>query len=740
MVSVIIAEKPDAAMRLAQALSNGRPEKKTSEFGVDYYEFTRNGKKHIVVAAVGHLFNLKQAVGGWTYPIFDVKWIPSYEAVGKSAFSEKYFKTIQQLAKNGSEYFIACDYDTEGSVIGYNILKFLCEREDARRMKFSTLTKPDLVKAYEEASPHLDIRNIEAGIARHTLDFYYGINTSRALTLAIKKSSPRFAVLSAGRVQGPTLSILAEKEQEIMKFKPKPFWQIQINVNIGGQEVIAVYEEDKVWSKDEAEKIFKETKGKNAVVESVTTKQYRQSPPNPFNITSLQTESYRLFGYSPQQTLNIAQGLYTRAYVSYPRTSSEKLPPQIGYKEILKAVASLKKYKELADEILKQKELKPTEGKGVDSAHEAIHPTIEPPEDIKRLRGPEQKIYDLIVRRYLTHFATESLRESMQIVLNVNGYKFVTTGRRTVEKGWMKYYGPYARLDEIVLPELEKGDKVATKKTEMLSKETQPPPRFSQASIIKEMDKRGLGTRATRAAILQTLYDRGYVADKSVRVTSLGLELAKVLKKYVPDFVDEKLTKHFDAELDKILQGKAKKEKIFNEAKKALIKICEEFKKNEINIGKELGKAIVTTQEDVSTLGVCKNCGGNLKVLFSIFTKKHFVGCTNYNKCKICGFSKKACKCKCGICGQEKGKCKDVWKDKTWNPVCNTGYPLPHGASFQRLDKTCEKCGTPMITVIRKGKRPFRMCLDPKCETKKDWGKPRKGKKAIAVKVKAKKK
>lgn len=738
MSTVIIAEKPDAAMRIAQALAESKLVKNTSPQGVDYYEFIRNGKKHTVVAAVGHLFNLKQNSKGWTYPIFDADWIPSYKAMGKSLFSEKYFSTIEWVAKNigKADLISAADFDNEGALIAFNIIRFIFKQKDAKRMKFSTLTKQDLIKAYEEASQHLDWPNIISGETRHWLDWIWGINASRALTIAVKKFSPRFSIISAGRVQGPTLSILAEKELEIKKFKPKPYWQLQLLLSLGKQEIIAGYEVEKLWKKDEAEKIFKECKDKDAVVEKVSTKQYKQSPPVPFNITSLQTEAYRLFGYSPQQTLNIAQGLYTRAYISYPRTSSEKLPPQIGYKKILEAIAEIPKYSKLAAEILKLKELKPPEGKGVDPAHEAIHPTVEPPKDIKKLRGPEQKIYDLIVRRYLSHFAKESMRESMQVLLFVGKHKFHLSGRRTMEKGWMEYYGPYARVDEIILPMLKKGDKVKAKKLDMLSKHTEPPPRFSQASIIKEMDKRGLGTRATRAAILQTLYDRGYIIEKSVRVTDLGLELAKVLKNYVPDFVDENLTKEIESELEKVFSGKIKKEKVIEEAKKAITKICKEFKENEDKIGKELGKAVVVTQEDKNTLGVCKNCGGNLKVLFSIFTKKHFVGCTSYNKCKVCGFSKTACKCKCLICGQPKGKCKDPWKEKTWNPSCSTGYPLPFGATFQRLGKTCDKCGTPIITVIRKGKRPFRMCLDPKCETKKDWGKPKKEAKKKIVKQK----
>jgi len=699
--TIIVCEKPDAMDHIAKALAEKSLNKKTSKYGVDYYEFLRNGKKHIAVAAVGHLFNLKQKSKGWDYPVLDnIEWIPSFKAIKKSAFSEKYFKTIEEIAKNGSDYIVACDYDAEGSLIGFNILRFLCEKKDGKRMLFSTLTKPDLIKSYESMAPHLDWGNILAGETRHYLDYFYGVSTSRALTLAIKKNAKRFAILSAGRVQAPTLVLLADKELEIKRFVPKPYWQLQLILVINDNEVIALYEKDKLWDRPEAEKIFKACKDKPAIVDDIKKKKYVQTPPVPFNITSLQTEAYRFFGYSPQMTMSIAQKLYTSAYVSYPRTSSEQLPVQIGYREILEALSKIKKYEALCKALLALPQLKPVEGKKIDPAHEAIHPTVEPPKDIKKLIGPAQKIYDLICRRFFSVFAKEAIRESVQVLINVNGYKFSTTGRRTLEKGWMEFYGPYAKFDEIVFPDLKKGDKLNIKKLELLSKETSPPPRFSQASIIKEMDSLGLGTRATRSVILQTLYDRNYVMDKSIKVTGLGLKIASVIKKYVPDFADEKLTRKFEKDLEEIMQGKEKKEKVLNKARKAVIKICEEFKQHEDKIGKELGEAIIQTQNDKAILGPCPDCGKDLKILFSPRTRKFFVGCTGY-------------------------------KDG-----CRRGFPLPHNASFQRLDKICDKCNTPIIMVYRKGKRPFKMCLSTSCSSKANWGKPKK----ISKKIKKPKK
>jgi len=690
MNSIIICEKPDAMERIAKALAERDLKRRTSRYGIDYYEFIRNGENHIAVSAVGHLFNLKQTSIGFDYPIFDAEWIPSYEATKKSGFSERYFKTLGEIARSiDGEMISACDFDNEGSLIAERIIKLIFKKEDGKRMKFSTLTKQDLINAYENMMPHLDVNNITAGETRHYLDWMYGINTSRALTLSIKKFSKRFSLLTAGRVQAPTLVILADRELEIKNFVSTPYWQLQLVLLINGNEIIAFFEEEKIWDKNRAEKILDECKGKPAAVEDVKAKKYKQYPPPPFNITSLQTEAYRLFGYSPQQTMSIAQGLYTKAYISYPRTSSEKLPPQIGYRQILEALSKIEDYKQLCNTLL-SKELKPVQGKFTDSAHEAIHPTVEPPESIKKLNFHEQRIYDLICKRFFSVFAQPAIRESSQVIFNVNNYRFLTGGLRTIERGWMDFYKPYYRLDDLLLPNVKKGDIFDVKDLDILNKQTSPPPRYSQASIIKEMEKRGLGTRATRSVILQTLYDRDYITGRSIHVSELGIKMADVIKKYVPDFADEKLTRKFEKELEKIVEGKDEKEKILKKAKRAIVKISKEFKQNEEEIGKELEEAIAKTQGEKSILGRCPSCGKDLKIMFSPKTRKYFVGCTGYKE------------------------------------GCKTIYPLPHGASIYKTNKVCEKCKTPIIKVYRRGRRPFNMCLDPKCETKADWGKSKK--------------
>jgi DNA topoisomerase-1 len=336
----------------------------------------------------------------------------------------------------------------------------------------------------------------------------------------------------------------------------------------------------------------------------------------------------------------------------------------------------------------------------------------------------------------LSVFGDEATRESNTVTLDVNGKNFFIVGKRTIEPGWTKYYGSYLSTEELILPEMKVGDKIKVLKLEKLSKETQPPGRYSQGSILKEMEKRNLGTKATRAEILQTLYDRKYVYGKSITVTKLGEAVAKSLKEYSPRIISEELTKHFETEMDMVLNGKKKREAIVEEAKEILTDTLKDFKKNEKNIGKKLLDGLIESRSDEKRLGVCPNCKiGELRIIFSTFTKKRFVGCSSYFKCAKCGFTKTACKCKCEICGQPKGKCKCPWKEKKWNPSCQTGFPLPAVGMITSMNKNCETCGYPVIQVWRKGSRPFRMCVNHLCKSKEDWGKKKDLKKSGKQKI-----
>ncbi len=678
MYELIICEKPNAAKKIADALADGKAIKESIN-GVPYYKVTHGKKDLVIGCAVGHLYGLSQKGGKKSdYPIFDVEWVPNSELSKSAAFSKKYLNVIKKLAKDATEFTVATDYDVEGEVIGLNIVRFVCKRKDAKRMKFSTLTKDDLIQAYENASKTLDWGQANAGVTRHELDWFYGINTSRALTHSIKAAG-YFKLMSSGRVQGPALKLIVDKEKEISAFKPVPFWQIELFGTVNKGDISALHIKDKFWEKKEADAVMKKVKGqKQAEIKKVDKKKFNQSPPNPFDLTALQVEAHRCLGISPKHTLEIAQDLYTSGFISYPRTSSQQLPKEIGYKKIITSLSKQSDYKSEAAFLLKKKALAPNNGKKTDPAHPAIYPTgVQPKKNIKQ---ESKKVYDLVVRRFLATFGDPAVRQTMKIEIDCNTELFTTSGTTTLEKGWHTLYGRYATFKEEEFPELNIGDIVDVKDIKMYDKETQPPKRYTEASIIKELEKRGLGTKATRASIIDTLFQRGYVDGRPIQATKLGIRTSDVLEKYSPTIIDEALTRHFEEEMENIREKKQTPESVLDEAKKAVTKIVNEFKKHEKKVGKELSSANIETRDELSTIGKCPVCKeGDLQIRKGKFGM--FIACNKY-------------------------------------PDCKTTFSLPANALIRPAKKTCETCGYPMVISIRKGKRPQELCINMDCPAK----------------------
>jgi len=482
---LIITEKPQAALKIASALGKSI---KRNVGNVPYYEVNRQGKKLVVACSVGHLFTLRQKNPGQEIPVFDLMWVPSH-FVKKNDFSKKYYDVLVKLAKNAGSLTVATDYDIEGEVIGLNIVRFIVNQKDASRMKFSTLTEKELNIAYDSKKPNIDWGQAIAGETRHNLDWLYGINVSRMLMNAIKTTG-RFRVFSIGRVQGPSLNLIVKKEKEISAFKSEKYWQVFITLE-KPSDLEFIYKKD-IFKKSDLRK-FDGIIGKNGMAETKKTQENLQ-PNTPFNLTALQTESYRLFGLNPGKTLATAQSLYLAGLISYPRTSSQKLPPAIGYKEILENLA--KKYNVKA--LIKRD--KPLEGKKSDPAHPSIYPTAQNDIDPKFLPDDEKKVYDLIVKRFLCLFMEDAIIENKTINVDVNNENeiltFIAKGSAIQKKSWLEIYP--SRIKEKEIPDVNGTVVISNLRTE--EKETQPPRRYSPASIITELEKRNLGTKTTRAS------------------------------------------------------------------------------------------------------------------------------------------------------------------------------------------------------------------------------------------------
>jgi DNA topoisomerase-1 len=675
---LIISEKPNAAKRIAEALADSKTIKK-AEKGVPYYELTHNKKDIVVACAVGHLYTVAEKKKSFSYPSFDLEWKPTSEVSKTAAYSKKYLDVITKLAKKAKTFTVACDYDVEGEVIGFNCIKYACKQKDARRMKFSTLTKEDIIEAYKEASKHIDWGLAYAGETRHFLDWMYGINISRALTLAVK-STGSFKILSSGRVQGPALKILYDKEKEIMAFKPTPYWQIVLGIEKETKQIEAMHEKDKFLDEKEAKKCFEKTQSKPAIVDSLEKNESLQNPPFPFDLGTLQTESYKLFGISPKETLALAQNLYTAGIISYPRTSSQKLPAKLNYKKILNALATNELYTEKAKTVLNFDKLIPNEGKKEDPAHPAIYPTGNKSDE---LQEREFKVYDLIVKRFFATFGKPAVRESMKLLIKVNGEIFNATGMRTKEKNWHELYEPYAKMKEEEWPEFKKGENLNIYRLDKLKKETLPPKRYTPASIITELEKRGLGTKSTRAEIVDSLHQRNYTTGESLNVTEMGMRIIETLEKYCPEIIDENLTKSFEEDMEAIMEKKKSEEEVLLQAQKVLGKILKEFKSKEKKIGEELKTAHHETLSKESYISKCPNCKeGVLRMRFSKKNKTRFIACDKY-------------------------------------PDCKTTFAIPQSGGVKGTEKLCEECKQPLIMILMKKRKPQEVCLNKECPSKK---------------------
>jgi DNA topoisomerase-1 len=682
--TLIVTEKPDAAARIASALDvNGKP-KRCLQNGVPYYEAYKD-KNLVIVPALGHLYTVsgeKKCKG--QYPIFQFTWVPLYMAERKAKRTRVWLETITKLAENADAFVDACDFDVEGSIIGYTILKYACggKEKTAKRMKYSTLTREELQQAYAGILPILDFGLIEAGLTRHELDWLFGINLSRALTQAAKKFSGRYTTLSTGRVQGPTLKYVALRERSIKNFVPTAYWIIKATVTVDDSVFELPYEKNPIETETEAETITATCKSKKGKMEKIEINKIAIPPPAPFDLGSLQSEVHRIFKYTPMFTAKIAQRLYLDALISYPRTSSQKLPPAIGYENILSKLARHREHGNLARELLAKPSLKPMEGKAFDPAHPAIYPTGNLPE--RALNVAERNLWILVVKRFMAAFADNAVQQNMKAIIDVAGFKFLLEGNETLEEGWLRFYQPYAHVTSTILPALTEGQSVNVKKVVSKEEFTKPPPRYNPSSLLKKMQQANLGTKATRAGIIQTLYDRKYIAEEKIWVTELGYQVIDVLQKHCPTVLSSSLTAELEEKMSQIQEGKETRQNVLSEAVEILKPVTAKLKENEADIGEQLSQALTKASLDERTVGACPTCKtGKLVILLSKKTGKRFVGCTNYFK-----------------------------------NTCKSAFPLPQKGIVKPMRTVCKTCGYPTVQVWQRSKRSWRLCLNPNCSSK----------------------
>ncbi len=669
-MKLVIAEKPLAAERIAKIL--GSP-KLVSEGKVKVFI----SGEYTIIPLKGHITNpdFPKEYANWSS--VDLADLVRAKIVYKQT-SPSLARVLRKYAKEADEVIIACDYDREGESIGKEALQIILKEKPGlpvRRAKFSALTKEEVTKAFKNLVD-FDHNLADSADARREIDLLWGAVLTRFISLSARRMGKAF--LSVGRVQSPTLALCVNREKEIRAFKPEPFWNIFLHCEKQSKK----FKAEKTGIKDElaAREVYQKVKAaKTAVVKKVSVRESKQSPPTPFNTNDFLRAAANL-GYSPERVLEIAERLYMRGYISYPRTDNTVYPGSINFKKILGEIGKLPEYSQKTKKILSQPKITPSKGKKRTTDHPPIHPVAAA--DKKKLDQKEWRIYCLVVDRFLATLAPPSITQNTTAVIECAGEDFKAQGKRIIDPGWREYY-PYNQLKETELPPLEKGEEVKVIKVEEKKEYTKPKPRYSAATLLKAMEDLGLGTKSTRAGIIQKIISRGYLLGrKTFTPSQIAFTVIETLEKYAKDITSPSLTAMIEKEMDLIAEGKKTKEEVVQESRGILERIVRKLQENKETISQELRQSI--SKDNI--LGKCPECGGDLVM---IRTRKgtRFVGCSNYKK------------------------------------GCRVTFPLPAKGRVQPLNKACESCGTPVVRVSMKGRRSFEMCVNPDCETKKHWGK-----------------
>lgn len=622
MKTLVIAEKPSVARDIARVLGCSKKENGALE-----------GNKYIVTWALGHLVTLKdpedydKKYKEWNMAVLpmmpeklQIKVIPQ---TGK-----QYHAVTTQLArKDVNEIVIATDAGREGELVARWILDKAHNQKPCKRLWISSVTDKAIREGFANLKDAKEYDNLyRAAVSRAEADWLVGINATRALTCKYN------AQLSCGRVQTPTLAMIAQREQEIREFVPKPYYTV--TAAAGG--VVYTWKDEKsggtrISDLEKAKQIAEKAKRYPLVLQNVEKKKKQKEAPLLYDLTELQRDASARFGYSAKQTLNLMQSLYeTHKVLTYPRTDSRYLTKDIvpTLKERLDAV-SIGPYKALAQ----QAKRSPLNGKlfFVNDAKVSDHHAIIPTEQyvqLSALSNEERRIYDLVVRRFLAVLLPPCVYEETVIRASIEKECFTARGKRMVEKGWQEAYedNRYDEEDEAKeevreqnLPLLEAGMKIGQPKISLREGKTKPPARFTEGTLLSAMENPvrymenrdsslvktigeagGLGTVATRADIIEKLF-RSFLLEKKGNEIYLTSKARQLLKLVPADLKKPELTASWEMQLNDIAKGKKRRDVFMKEIRSYTVELIDEIKTEE-----------GTFRHDNLTNKKCPNCGKRL--------------------------------------------------------------------------------------------------------------------------------
>lgn len=612
-------------------------------------------------------------------------------------------KELKNAAKKAKKVFLAADPDREGEAIAWHLANSLdLDIHSDLRVVFNEITKDAIKESFKHPRP-INMDLVDAQQARRILDRLVGYNISPLLWKKVKKG------LSAGRVQSVAVRLIIDREKEIKNFKPEEYWTIDGHFLIDKHSFTASFygkggKKIQLKTEDEVKAILREIENSAFTVKTVTKKERRRSPAPPFTTSSLQQEAARKLNFRAKKTMMLAQQLYegidigkegTIGLITYMRTDSTRVS-EVAQKEATQYIEQQFGKEFVSNELKKEKK----QQNKTQDAHEAIRPTsvFRDPNSIKPYLSRDQwRLYKLIWERFIASQMAQAIMDTMTVDLSNGSVVFRANGSKIKFQGFMKVYvegtDDQNEERENMLPDLKEGDQVKTDKITPKQHFTQPPPRYTEARLVKTLEELGIGRPSTYAPTLDTIQRRGYVSLENKRFvpTELGEIVTELMLQFFPEILDVEFTAKMEKNLDEIEEGKVKWVTIIDEFYKGL-------EKNLKNAEQEMQEVEI---EDEQTGENCELCGNPMVYKMGRFGK--FMACSNFPECRntkaiVKNIGVKCPKCHEGNIVERKSKKKRLFYGCDRFPACDfVSWDKP-------LQRPCPNCNGLLVEKkLKKG-------------------------------------
>ncbi|HLM69779.1 MAG: DNA topoisomerase I [Candidatus Lutacidiplasmatales archaeon] len=754
--TLVVAEKFNTALRIAIVLSDGRMKRSRLE-GTNVFRFDRTEGPYAVVGLRGHIVELDypKELSEWTLAglpkLLETRPLKRVTETGIVA-------ALQSIVREFDRVIIATDFDREGELIGLECLELLQKvhpKIEVKRARYSALTRDAIETSFAHLE-QLDHALAEAAESRQEIDLVWGALLTRYLSLTAQQRGNSF--LSVGRVQTPTLALLVERDQAIKEFVATPFWEIVATAEKGGEEFRLHHAHGIFENKADAERVFRiVAHAKSGVVREFAEEETKRRPPVPFSTTLFVAEATRL-GLGAARVMRIAEDLYTQGLISYPRTDNTVYPRGLGLRTLVEKFRE-GPFAEAAEFVLQQPSFRPTRGRTETTDHPPIYPTgvVDP----KKLRPDNAAVYELVVRRFLATLAPDALGIGRTAAVEIHGERFEGMGQHITDPGWYRVY-PYSKPDEVPMPRLVVGETIPVPKVELTEDQTRPPRRYSQGSLIQEMERLGLGTKSTRHDVLQKLFDRHYVNQRQLEPTSTGIAVTEALKAHAPVITRPEMTHRLEEDMELVAESKKPKSEVLEESREMLREAYALLSANTQGVKETLTGAL----DRQHFVGPCARCGGALRLARSprgarwVQCVNNPASCTANYALPSAGFVELVPEFLCATCKVPRVKitfrgvrpdlycinpeCAEHHKafrigvcpscgsplqirysfrgnrfvGCSGYPGCRVTYPLPQRGKLEKDQPPCPVCRAPVVTAIEAGRPPWTLCINPECPTR----------------------